>query len=178
MRATSLRLVGFALLGSVLCAASPAPETGKARAVEFDDLDCGMTCGSFDRSRIPQRVRDLNGKQVQIRGFMYPPATETGITMFFLDGESKSKPLLSVDSGNPNIPAHHLFIEVHLRSGTTTTSAAYQYDKPLLVSGRLVIEETVFDGQLYGLFVIKDAKVTLVAPRSRPAYYRLVRRGC
>jgi hypothetical protein len=78
---------------------------------------------------VPQSIRALEGKRIRIRGYMYPPFEETGITEFMLCGETKSKGC-SWLAGLEYVPIHYL-IDVFLQNGLSVEYG----QKPFIVRG-------------------------------------------
>ncbi|RIK73794.1 MAG: hypothetical protein DCC67_17495 [Planctomycetota bacterium] len=71
---------------SAVIAAASSPAAGEA-VVEatFDDVKFPMEkTERFDRSMLTPKVQSLFGKQIRIRGYMYPTLRKKGLTQFVL----------------------------------------------------------------------------------------------
>jgi hypothetical protein len=60
-------------------------ETNRAQQITFDDLNLNLKKEKpYDASLLTEKVKQLDGKTVRIRGFLYPSFKEHGITQFVL----------------------------------------------------------------------------------------------
>ncbi len=121
---------------------------------DVDDLNIRLKDKTkFKRSLIPKSIARLHGKRVRIHGDMSTTFRLHGIKAFLFSGDTKGKryrmPYL--------LPPSHIFIAVHLRSGTTTSFSR----KPMVVEGRLFIRPWIDeeDGKLYLLYEIREATI-------------------
>lgn len=58
---------------------------GGTRDISFDDIAFEMEKGSpFTRDLLPQRVTDLAGSRIRIRGYILPSFQQSGLTQFVL----------------------------------------------------------------------------------------------
>ena len=123
--------------------------------VSYDDLDLlkvlKMDPVTPDAAeKMPAWLRQLHGKRVRIRGFMYPPFQETGIPKFVLARDNQ----ICCFGRNPKI---YDLIEVTMQAGTTTD---YIQGRPFDVVGKFRIElGQLEDGMIFGLYYIDNASV-------------------
>lgn len=145
-------------------------ESGQPTVIELDDLEIGKPRYSvLSLEDIPLSIRELDGKRIRIRGYMWPTFEDTGVTRFLLNGELKRRPVshtldLSV------IPVEY-FILVTLEKGSSTAFS----QQAIAVDGVLKPYPEVNKKQHgFGGFVmrIEDASVTTVKPRDD--YYSCV----
>ncbi|MEZ5940974.1 MAG: hypothetical protein R3C18_06255 [Planctomycetaceae bacterium] len=132
------------------------PESDGKLRVTYDDLDLlkilNMEPVPLDAADyFPDWLNDLNGKQVRIRGWMFPPNKPSGISRF----------LMMRDSGlccfGPKAKIYDK-IAVNLREDVTTD---YIQLRPFDVTGTLVIDPVIFDDEeFYLLYHIEDATIT------------------
>lgn len=133
----------------------PEGRDGSLR-VSYDDIDLlkvlNMEPVTLDAvKKMPDWLRNLNGKPIRIRGFMYPPFQETGISAFVLARDNQ----ICCFGRNPKI---YDLVKVTLKSGTTTD---YIQNRPFDVVGKFRIEMDALedDGTIFGLYYIDDAVV-------------------
>jgi hypothetical protein len=129
---------------------------GRPRAlrVNYDDLDLLRVLNMGDPlpadvvDHFPQWLKDLDGKTVRLRGFMYP-AFEEELTRF----------ILTRDTGaccfGPN-PKIYYLVNVKLKEGT---KVRYVENRPFDVVGTFHIDPRYVDGTLMRLYRISDAVV-------------------
>ncbi|QDV48300.1 hypothetical protein [Gimesia fumaroli] len=98
---------------------------------------------------MPQWLKDLNGKRIRIRGFMYPPFQQTGNEVFQLARDNQ----ICCFGKNPKI--YDLF-PVVMRDGVT---ADYILNRPFDVVGVFHIDAETIDGELQRIYMIDDAIV-------------------
>jgi hypothetical protein len=127
----------------------------EALRVTFDDLDL-MKLINMDPvtsdcvEKMPGWLRDLDGKQVRIRGYMKPSGLAEGIPEFIF---VRSTELCCF---GPKGKVYHL-IAVKLKAGTTTD---YIELKPFDVAGKFRIEKIELDdGLIYLLYHIDEATI-------------------
>jgi hypothetical protein len=111
-----------------------APNDGRPIPITFDDLQLEMKEDSvFDPALLTPRVRQLDGRRVRIRGFIFPAIFQpTGITRFPLVKNTQCK-------FGPGGLAHHVIL-VDLQPGLSTSFTV----RPIAVEGRLTVRP--FDG--------------------------------
>jgi hypothetical protein len=57
----------------------------RARDITFDDVKFDIEKGApFDAKMLTEKIRDLNGKPIRVRGYMLPSFQQTGIKQFIL----------------------------------------------------------------------------------------------
>lgn len=122
--------------------------------VSFDDLDLlkviNMKPVTKDCiEKMPQWLKDLNGKQVVVRGFMKPAFMSEGIESFVFVRDS------SQCCFGPN-PTVHDMIYVRLKLDETTD---YIELRPFDVSGTFRIELLESDDSIAGLYFLDNAQV-------------------
>ena len=107
--------------------AAPA-RSNEVHKISFDDLNCGMQADIVFRPwMITERVKELDGQQVRIVGYMNPDVKQHGITEFILLRNTECK-------FGPSGQADHL-IRVKLDPGVTTNFSS----KPVQVVGKLIV---------------------------------------
>jgi hypothetical protein len=66
-------------------APAAAAETTTPREITFDDIKLDMKKGApFSRGLLTERVTDLDGRRVRIRGYILPSFQQSGLTQFVL----------------------------------------------------------------------------------------------
>lgn len=125
-----------------------------ALRISYDDFDLlkvlNMEPVTPDAPNLmPDWLKNLDGKRVRVRGFMYPPFQETGIRAFVLARDNQ----ICCFGRNPKI---YDLVEVRLRDGVTTD---YIQNRPFDVVGIFRIDAAGEDGELYGLYKLDDAIV-------------------
>lgn len=121
--------------------------------VKFRDLtitgDPKSVTPETARSLIPASIQEMDGAQIRISGFMYPPNAETDLQGFMLVSErhywnwGRS---ISLDEK----------IGVRMKAGTTTD---YIQGRPFDVVGRLRAAPRLLEGKPVFLYMIEDAEV-------------------
>ena len=122
--------------------------------VSFDDLDLLKVINMKPVTRdcieqMPQWLKDLNGKQIVIRGFMKPAFMSEGIESFVFVRDS------SQCCFGPN-PTVHDMLYVRLKLDETTD---YIELRPFDVSGTFRIELLESDDSIAGLYFLDNAQV-------------------
>ena len=90
----TLAVITVCLL-AVLCAGRPLPaatgdakgdaKSGATKEVTFDDIKLELQKGDpYDSSVLTDKVKDLAGRNIRIRGYILPSFQQTGITQFIL----------------------------------------------------------------------------------------------
>jgi hypothetical protein len=132
----------------------PEGKDGALR-VSYDDIDLlkviNMDPVTTDAvEKMPGWLRQLNGKRIRIRGFMYPPYQETGITSFVLARDNQ----ICCFGRDPKV---YDLIRIRMKSGT---SVDYIQNRPFDVIGTFRIAmDALDDGTIFGLYNIDDAVV-------------------
>ena len=129
------------------------PGTGALRA-SFDDLDLlkvlNMDPVTADAAeKMPQWLKDLNGKQVILRGYMKPDFIAEGLTRFIFVRDT------GLCCFGP-VPRIYDMVQVKLKEGTTTE---YIELRPFDVVGTFRIEMMTLDEEIYGLYFFDDARI-------------------
>jgi hypothetical protein len=107
---------------------SPEP-SDQAVPITFDDLKIDMKEDTaFEPSMLTERVQQLDGQRVRIRGFLFPSVfQQTGITKFPLIKNLECK-------FGPGGQAHHIII-VDMKPGLSTSFTV----RPITVEGILTV---------------------------------------
>ena len=135
---------------------APAPHDQRAagqdtrpRTISFDDLEIDLAPGqAYDESLLTDRIRELDGCRVVIRGFMYPSFQQAGIREFVMLKNTECR-------FGPGEPPHHVMLVV-LRSGETTSFTV----RPLALEGRLSVSPYIGpDGTAWALYRLDEARV-------------------
>ncbi len=118
--------------------------------ITFDDLELKMAKDSvFDRSLLTDRVKELDGHRVRIRGFIYPSIMQqSGITKFPLVKNTQCK-------FGPGGIAHHLIV-VEMQEGSSTSFTV----RAVAVEGRLSLSPLEGpDGNTWAIYHVVGEKV-------------------
>lgn len=126
----------------------------RAIRVSYDDLDLLKIMDSDPvpldvGKRLPPRIRDLDGRRVRLRGFMFPPFAPDGLTGFVLARDNE----ICCFGRSPKI---YDIIPVELRPTVTTR---YIEGRPFDVVGVLHVDPDDDGDELFQLFYIDDAIV-------------------
>jgi len=120
--------------------------------VSFDDIDLlrvinmePVTANAPEQ--MPQWLKQLDGKRIRIRGYMYPAFKDTGLTAFMIARDTKTCCFGSFAK------LYDRFL-VKMRKGVTTD---YFLLRPFDVVGVLHIDPRADEGELYQLYRIDDA---------------------
>lgn len=125
-----------------------------ALRVSYDDIDLlkvlNMEPVTPEAPKMmPDWMKELDGKQVRIRGFMSPSFMQTGITQFLLGRDNKA----CCFPGKAKV--YDLF-PVKLSDGVTTDFIS---NRPFDVVGTFHIKPWVLDGKLVQIYTIVDARI-------------------
>jgi hypothetical protein len=126
------------------------PDPDKLQIITFDDLKIEMPADAvYAPSMLTDRVRQLDGARVRIRGFLFPGTfVPTGITQFPLIMNLECK-------FGPGGQAHHIIL-VELVPGVTTDYTT----RPIAVTGRLTVKPWEGpDGNTWALYHLAGEKV-------------------
>ena len=126
----------------------------RATRVNFDDLNLlnvlNMEPVPPDAAdRFPDWMRQLDGKTVRIRGFMYPTFDSAGLTSFILARDTESCCF------GPGARIYN-FVTVVMKDGVTTD---YIQNRPFDVLGTFRIAPVNRDGEWMRLYKMTDATV-------------------
>lgn len=126
----------------------------EAVRVSFDDLDLLKVLNADPvplniEEYLPPWLAALTGTRVRIRGYMYPPNSETELPGFMMVRDTKDccfgRNVLIYDK-----------IGVRMREGVTTD---YLQLRPFDVVGVMTVKARILDGKLEFLYMINDAIV-------------------
>lgn len=125
-----------------------------ALRVSYDDLDLlkvlNMEPVPDDATKyFPEWLQQLHGKQVRIRGFMYPTFESTGIEQFVLARDNQ----ICCFGRDPKV---YDLISVTLKAGKPTD---YIPNRPFDVVGTFHIDLLAEGGKPLGLYWLEDAQV-------------------
>src|SRR5476651_2718529 len=68
-----------------LTAEAKTPDEGGVKSVTFDDVKLELKKGDpYDASLLTPAIKNLDGKQIRIRGYILPGFQQSGITNFVL----------------------------------------------------------------------------------------------
>lgn len=118
----------------------------KALRVSFDDFDLlkilNMEPVTEDApSRMPKWLKDLDGKRIRVRGFMFPPFEDENIRAFTLARDNQ----ICCFGRNPLV---YDLVDVFMRKGESTD---YIQNRPFDVIGVFHIGDSIIPGELYSL---------------------------
>lgn len=129
---------------------------GNALRVNFDDLDLlkvlNMEPVTPDAPKLmPEWLKDLDGKVIRVRGFMYPQFQEEGIPYFVMARDNE----ICCFGRSPKI---YDLVEVSMKKGKTTH---YIQNRPFDVVGtfRIKLGQLEETGEIFQLYHIDDAIV-------------------
>jgi hypothetical protein len=125
-------------------------DRNRTYSITFDDLELEMKEDSvFDRSLLTDRVEQLLGHKVRIRGFIYPSIMQqTGITSFPLVKNTECK-------FGPGGVAHHIIV-VDMHAGSSTSFTV----RPIAVEGALSVRPwDGADGNTWAVYHMVGEKV-------------------
>jgi len=126
-----------------------------ALRVSYDDVDLlkilNMDPVSLDAPELmPKWLKGLDGKRIRLRGFMYPPFSDTENPSFILARDNE----ICCFGRNPK---PYDVIQIVMRKGVTTK---YIQNRPFDVVGTFHIEMLTYDDKkVDGLYLIDDAIV-------------------
>jgi hypothetical protein len=124
--------------------------------VSYDDIDLlkvlNMDPVTPDAAtKMPPWLKNLEGRRIRIRGFMYPTFQQTGVHAFGLARDNQ----ICCFGRNPKI--YDVF-DVLLRDGVTTN---YLPNRPFDVVGVFHIRPEADNGKLFRLYEMDDATVVI-----------------
>ena len=125
-----------------------------ALRVSYDDLDLLKVLNmepviAEAPHLMPDWLKNLDGRRIRIRGFMYPNMLETGIKQFVLARDNQ----ICCFGRDPKL--YDVF-GVQMRNGETTD---YILGRPFDVVGVFHIQPIIEEGEIYQLYAIDDAIV-------------------
>lgn len=169
------RFAVLTFVGSITLAAfAITAETDRFSSVfrvEIDGLVVNLDRKSaITIGNVPVEIRKLQNRRIRIHGYMYPTPTESGISEFLLNGETKNESIrFTVPIERTPI---HYYIPVRLKAGDSTDFSL----KPVIVEGRFRVEVVRSEGVVYYIYAIDEATVTPTSPRK--GFSRSVGFGC
>jgi hypothetical protein len=118
----------------------------QALRVSFDDFDLlkvlNMEPVTEDApSRMPKWLKDLDGKRVRVRGFMFPPFEAENIRAFTLARDNQ----ICCFGRNPLV---YDLVDIFMRKGESTD---YIQNRPFDVIGVFHIGDSIIPGELYSM---------------------------
>lgn len=118
----------------------------KALRVSFDDFDLlkvlNMDPVTEDApAKMPKWLKDLDGKRIRVRGFMFPPFEEENIRAFTLARDNQ----ICCFGRSPLV---YDLVDVFMRKGESTD---YIQNRPFDVIGVFHIGDSIIPGELYSL---------------------------
>jgi len=124
-------------------------QDARPRMITFDDLEIDLAPGgTFDASMLTDRIRELDGRRIQIRGFMYPSFQQAGIREFVMVKNTECR-------FGPGEPPHHVMLVI-LRDGETGSFTV----RPLALEGRFSLAPYKGpDGSVWSLYRLDDASL-------------------
>lgn len=163
-------LIGAALLTQSAPAQDPAPpdrpppisqkedrpkvefaqKEGEPKEISFDDLVFEMEKGGkFERSMLTEKILQMNGEQIRIRGFIRPAFKETGISKFVFVRDNQECCF------GPGAALYDCIL-VELGGEKTTDYTV----RPITVLGTLYLKEFKGpDGNIWAIYRMKNASV-------------------
>jgi len=127
---------------------------GNALRISFDDFDLLKVLNMEPvvvnaTEHFPEWLRNLDGKQIRVRGFMYPPYQEHDLKIFVLARDNQ----ICCFGRNPKL---YDLVRVDMQPGKTTH---YILGRPFDVVGTFHIEPRMSDNKLRALYRIDNAIV-------------------
>ncbi len=142
--------------------------------VEWAELDfVAKDRTAFRAEELPDHIRRLEGKLVQVRGYFHLSATGREVRKFLLVGEINSRPTVLKFGPPPDgLPMHQL-ATVEMAAGKTAKVIVFQ---PISVIGRLTFKVVTIDGQVNLVYhIVAD---TVEPVKQRPGYGPALTSGC
>lgn len=140
-------LESFALFGCFALWVGTADADERFKAITFADLKFDMgDKKQFHRSMLSARIEQTIAEPVQITGYMSPSSKQDGVTEFVLLENVKMR-------FGAISPCE--FIVIRLRP---EQSASYTV-RPIIVEGRLKIEEISIDGKTFAVYQMHNAEL-------------------
>lgn len=124
-------------------------QDARPRMITFDDLEIALPPGgTFDESLFTDRIRELDGRRIHIRGFMFPSFQQAGIREFVMVKNTECR-------FGPGEPPHHVMLVV-LGDGQTASFTV----RPLALEGRFSLAPYKGpDGSVWSLYRLDDASL-------------------
>lgn len=127
-----------------------AQKAGEPKEISFDDLVFEMEKGGkFERSMLTEKILQMNGEQIRIRGFIRPAFKETGISKFVFVRDNQECCF------GPGAALYDCIL-VELGGEKTTDYTV----RPITVLGTLYMKEFKGpDGNIWAIYRMKNATV-------------------
>lgn len=127
---------------------------------------------TFVEADIPQSVRSLEGKPIQIRGYMviHSVYKTQGIEKFAIWAETPENPVNAFHW--ESLPLHKLIV-VEMEAGLSTE---FIINSPIEIVGTMSVDLYRVDGVLTSIYKIKATKVTKATKRK--GYFPAAGYGC
>lgn len=127
-----------------------AQKAGEPKEISFDDLVFEMEKGGkFERSMLTEKILQMNGEQIRIRGFIRPAFKETGISKFVFVRDNQECCF------GPGAALYDCIL-VELGGDKTTDYTV----RPITVLGTLYLKEFKGpDGNIWAIYRMKNASV-------------------
>lgn len=127
---------------------------GGALRVSFDDIDLLKVLNAEPVpvdvvDHFPGWLKELDGKEIRLRGWMFPPPIESGLPAFLFVRDNQ----ICCFGRKPKV---YDKLGVKMKEGST---ASYIQGRPFDVIGRLVFKPRVINGELDFLYLIEDATI-------------------
>jgi hypothetical protein len=127
-----------------------AQKAGEPKELTFDDLVFEMEKGGqFERSMLTEKITQMNGERIRIRGFIRPAFKETGISKFVFVRDNQECCF------GPGAALYDCIL-VELAGDKTTDYTV----RPITVLGTLYLKEFKGpDGNIWAIYRMKNASV-------------------
>ena len=127
-----------------------AQKEGEPKEISFDDLVFEMEKGGkFERSMLTEKILQMNGERIRIRGFIRPAFKETGISKFVFVRDNQECCF------GPGAALYDCIL-VELGGEKTTDYTV----RPITVLGTLYMKEFKGpDGNIWAIYRMKNASV-------------------
>lgn len=129
---------------------SPSADPGPTKDLTFDDLKFEMEVGSkFTKELLTEKIWDLNGKSIRIRGFIRPAYSQTGLTKFVFVRDNQECCF------GPGAALYDCIL-VELASGQETEYTL----RPITIKGTFYLRSYKGpDGEIWAIYRMRDTVV-------------------
>ena len=127
-----------------------AQKAGEPKEISFDDLVFAMEKGGkFERSMLTEKILQMNGEQIRIRGFIRPAFKDTGLSKFVFVRDNQECCF------GPGAALYDCIL-VELGGEKTTDYTV----RPITVLGTIYMKEFKGpDGNIWAIYRMKNASV-------------------